>query len=811
MTVSSPETALLRHVLAWDFEKMTASSMNERKARNHTDGQEHHDQRRCLSAEEYSQRFSFLLLEEARAQLVQVREGLPSSSQASGSQMTDAANQFGSHLALARQVEDNGGGFRMVKVAVDGDSTKAYKEGDLIQCVPACPEGSTTQPDSDARALALVTRREGQSSLWLKLYIGLFQPVRGYAGRHRDAVLARLQEGPSAWTIRRVWSLSTTAREWHAIHAVRTLPFCPIILDPQRQLGPPWMKQPFRAPRPLANRLKSILNSDQLDFLQRSLEFSGVLLLQGPPGTGKTRTVLALLSLLLHAAPGSCGKGSSLSVADSRSPPCAAERPRQWLKCPWLAGRSREDVRERPDDGSELDQPAVVGKRARRGAHCLVCAPSNAAVDEVAERVLEKGLMDEEGENYVPNCARIGVKCRASVRGIAVEDQEGERSSGVALDNASVVFSTLSYSGSVSFSRAARPFDAVIVDEATQATEPATLVPSLHGCKQLILVGDPSQLPATVISPSAREGGLAVSLFERLRRSGYPCDMLREQHRMHPEIRRFPSKEFYDGELGDSQGLAQARQAEWHSYRLFCPFLLIDVLTGVQEHGGMSSLCNQVEARVAAEAAATFWRSFPDAAKRGSLAIITPYKAQVELIKRLLTDKAGSLEAEQTDVSTIDGFQGRETEVVLFSVVRSPQSSGSIGFMADDRRMNVALTRARSSLLVLGHSGALADYEPWRRLVSNAQRRSCYDCVSEGSVRLGLPCLTPPIQLLPTEKLTIERCRESAEGVVARLGSERPPQPGPESLDDDEVRLSTKRARHSSRLPHKAPRVHRYA
>jgi len=299
MTVSSTETALLRHVLAWDFEKMTASTKNERKARKHSDGQEDNDQR-CLSAEEYSQWFSPLLLEEARAQLVQVREGLPSSSQASGSQMTDEANQLCSHLALARQVEDNGGGFRMVKVAVDGESTKAYKEGDLIQCVPACPEGSTTQPDSDARALALVTRREGQSSLWLKLYIGLFRPVRGDrdARRHHDAVLARLQEGPSAWTIRRVWSLSTTAREWHAIHAVRTLPFCPILLDPQRQLGPPRMKQPFRAPRPLANQLKSILNSDQLDFLQRSLEFSGVLLLQGPPGTGKTLFAQALASML---------------------------------------------------------------------------------------------------------------------------------------------------------------------------------------------------------------------------------------------------------------------------------------------------------------------------------------------------------------------------------------------------------------------------------------------------------------------------------------------------------------------------------
>ena len=100
-------------------------------------------------------------------------------------------------------------------------------------------------------------------------------------------------------------------------------------------------------------------------------------------------------------------------------------------------------------------------------------------------------------------------------------------------------------------------FDAAIVDEAAQTTEPSTLIPIRYGCRKLILVGDPRQLPATVLAPQAEAAGLGVSLFERLERSGHEVVMLTEQHRMHPEIRLFPSQHFYQEKLADAPAITE--------------------------------------------------------------------------------------------------------------------------------------------------------------------------------------------------------------------------------------------------------------
>ncbi|XP_047150523.1 probable helicase MAGATAMA 3 isoform X2 [Vigna umbellata] len=104
------------------------------------------------------------------------------------------------------------------------------------------------------------------------------------------------------------------------------------------------------------------------------------------------------------------------------------------------------------------------------------------------------------------------------------------------LDDATIVFSTLSFSGSHVFSKLNRGFDVVIIDEAAQAVEPATLVPLANQCKKVFLVGDPAQLPATVISDIAKNHGYGTSLFERLMEAGYPVKMLKTQYRMHPEV-----------------------------------------------------------------------------------------------------------------------------------------------------------------------------------------------------------------------------------------------------------------------------------
>ncbi|KAJ6420823.1 hypothetical protein OIU84_028234 [Salix udensis] len=166
------------------------------------------------------------------------------------------------------------------------------------------------------------------------------------------------------------------------------------------------------------------------------------------------------------------------------------------------------------------------------------------------------GVHDENVRTYNPKVVRIGLKAHHSVQSVCmdnlVKQKQGESASDKQkhrtagrdtdsiradiLEESVIVFSTLSFSGSALFSKLNHGFDVVIIDEAAQAVEPATLVPLVNGCKQVFLVGDPVQLPATVISPTAGKFGYGTSLFERFQRAGYPVNMLKMQYRMHPEL-----------------------------------------------------------------------------------------------------------------------------------------------------------------------------------------------------------------------------------------------------------------------------------
>lgn len=372
----------------------------------------------------------------------------------------------------------------------------------------------------------------------------------------------------------------------------------------------------------------------------------------------------------------------------------------------------------------------------------LVCAPSNAALDELVLRIMHHGLLDGSGRRYDPSIVRIGVNIHHSVKSVSLEalvdaklgvtergqvsGLQRERTKLAILQEAVIVASTLSFAGSALFHRLAKHFDVVIIDEAAQAVEPSVLVPLVMGCKQVYLVGDPVQLPATVISAAALEQGYSVSLFKRLQASGYPVNVLDVQYRMHPEISAFPSREFYEGRLKDGEGVAAQTSRPWHERRCFGPFALYNLLGKEDVPKGSASVLNRAEAHfvlclykhmreVVAEVAAG----------TASVAVISPYKAQVSMLRRLFEEALGPERAKAVDINTIDGFQGREKDVVIFSCVRSAGVSRhrSIGFVADERRINVGVTRARCALLIVGHAASLASDERWRNLVRSAVER----------------------------------------------------------------------------------------
>ncbi|GMQ01757.1 hypothetical protein CsSME_00048288 [Camellia sinensis var. sinensis] len=558
----------------------------------------------------------------------------------------------------------------------------------------------------------------------------------------------------------KICSLSTIAREYVALRSIKSLPFKDLILA-AAESNYISEDQAWEIPRPLMESIESNHNKSQLDAIRVSL-YSKVglsrkrfVLIQGPPGTGKTQTILGLLSAILHATPARINtKGKSRGIKRGPELPIQ-EKYNHWEKAsPWLSSTNPRDVKmpENGDDGffpttgNEL-KPEVVNSSRKYRVRVLVCAPSNSALDEIVWRLLNTGIRDENDRPYNPKIVRIGLKSHHSVHTVSMDYLVEQKLAGMdfqttdkhkhggagrerdsirasVLDEAAIVFSTLSFSGSTLFSKLNRSFDVVIIDEAAQAVEPATLVPLANGCKQVFLVGDPVQLPATVISPIAEQFGYGMSLFKRFQRAGYKVVMLKTQYRMHPEIRSFPSREFYNGVLEDGSDVKSETKRKWHDFRCFGPFCFFDIHEGKESQPSGGSWVNEDEVDFVLVLYRTMVTRYPELKSNSRLAIISPYRHQVKLFRERFQDTFGVESNKLVDINTVDGFQGREKDVAIFSCVRSSKDR-SIGFVSDFRRMNVGITRARSSVLVVGSASTLKRGDKhWKSLVESAEQRN---------------------------------------------------------------------------------------
>ncbi len=193
---------------------------------------------------------------------------------------------------------------------------------------------------------------------------------------------------------------------------------------------------------------------------------------------------------------------------------------------------------------------------------------------------------------------------------------------------------------------------------------------------------------------------------------------------MHPEISLFPSKTFYDSRLKDGEGMAKLWCRPWHHSNILAPYRFFDVEGMHQSVPKGHSLVNIAELNVAMQ---LYDRLTTDCRKydfRGKVGIITPYKGQLKELRARFTQRYGQAILSAIEFNTTDAFQGRESEVVIFSCVRA--STKGIGFLNDVRRMNVGLTRAKCSLWVLGNSQSLMQGEFWRGLVTDAKARHLY-------------------------------------------------------------------------------------
>lgn len=180
------------------------------------------------------------------------------------------------------------------------------------------------------------------------------------------------------------------------------------------------------------------------------------------------------------------------------------------------------------------------------------------------------------------------------------QDADRRRMQSEILCDADVVCTTLAGAGHPLLAQLTFDFETVIIDEAAQAVELSSLIPLRYGCKRAILVGDPHQLPPTVISQRAERLGYSQSLFVRVFNAKQPVHLLSIQYRMHPLISSFPSRTFYASKLEDGPGMAEATQQPWHDQGLLAPFKFFDAAQGQEQAARGHSVKNPYEATIAA-------------------------------------------------------------------------------------------------------------------------------------------------------------------------------------------------------------------
>ncbi|HXT00890.1 MAG TPA: AAA domain-containing protein [Elusimicrobiota bacterium] len=465
---------------------------------------------------------------------------------------------------------------------------------------------------------------------------------------------------------------------------------------------------PTRSRVPKIRFFNEGLNEFQQDAVKSALAADDVALVHGPPGTGKTTVLVEIIRQ--HAARGE----RVLATAPSN---IAVDNILEKL-----LGSDLRVVR--------LGHPARTLESLR---HANLSAQTEE--DPVFERVRE---LDQTREKLIHRKSSSGRRERAQLGWDERHSREREvgRLWREARDlefeiqrrivaSAHIVLAT--HAG-MSKRHVKGDFDLVALDEASQATEPLSWVP-LTLAKKAIFAGDANQLPPTIYSKEAAEGGLTVTLFDRLKEI-LPKNvqtLLRVQYRMHENIMKFPSEQFYEGKLLAHESVAKHTADELPGVSATAltsnPVTFIDTAgAGFDESWNdlLESRENKGEAQLAVK---ILYELLGSGMKPKDVAILTPYVAQAKLLKTMAREPG-------LEIGSVDGFQGREKEAVILSLVRSNEG-GQIGFLGDLRRLNVAITRARRCLIVIGDGVTIARHPVYEKFVAHADaldaHRSSYE------------------------------------------------------------------------------------
>ncbi|KAM6169974.1 putative helicase senataxin [Rhynchocyon petersi] len=496
-------------------------------------------------------------------------------------------------------------------------------------------------------------------------------------------------------------------------------------------------------------------------MVKHSPSVAKICLIHGPPGTGKSKTIVGLLYRLLTETQkkGYSDENLNAKIKQNRILVCAPSNAAvdELMKKIILAFKERCKDKRNPmgncgdinlvrlgpeksinTEVLKFSLDSQVNHRMKKELPFHVQEMHKRKdfldhqLDELSrQRALCRGGREIQRQKLDENIAEVSKERQELASKIKEVQGRPQKTQSIIILESHIICCTLSTSGGLLLESAFRgqggvPFSCVIVDEAGQSCEVETLTPLIHRCNKLILVGDPKQLPPTVISMKAQEYGYDQSMMARFYKlleenvehnviGRLPILQLSVQYRMHPDICLFPSNYVYNRSLKTNRLTETNRcSSEWP----FQPYLVFDVGDG-SERRDNDSFVNVQEIKLVMEII-KLMKDRRDVSFR-NLGIITHYKAQKRMIQNDLDkefDRKGLAE-----VDTVDGFQGRQKDCIIVTCVRASALQGSIGFLASLQRLNVTITRAKYSLFILGHLRTLMENEHWNHLIQDAQKR----------------------------------------------------------------------------------------
>lgn len=471
------------------------------------------------------------------------------------------------------------------------------------------------------------------------------------------------------------------------------------------------------------------LNQSQKKAVRSSLGADDFHLIHGPPGTGKTTTLIEVIEQAVANGQKVLATAASNTAVDNmldflldrevkavrvghpaRVTPQLKEHTLDAMIEKHPKFEQFEELRyqafEKKEKQEEYIQPS--GKY-RRGM-------SNTKIKELADEGRgSRGV----SEDKIREMARW-IELQDEIEELFEEaDQLREEAVNEILETNQVICTTNSTAGSELLEN--RQFDLAVIDEATQSTEPSCLIPITHG-KKVIMAGDHRQLPPTVKNRKAIDQGFANTLFERLaEKHGHKKSMLTVQYRMHENIMAFSNQQFYEGRLTAADSVKAHTLEDFQLDINLFDNNLTEILdphepvtfgdtsgrdAAERTKQGSTSKENPEEALLVNQMVDNLLRS---GRRAEDIAVISPYKDQVDLLDR-------KIDTEDLEIKSVDGFQGREKEVVIISLTRSNKKN-TIGFLGDVRRLNVSLTRAKRKLIVVGDSSTVSSHEVYARFI----------------------------------------------------------------------------------------------